>query len=186
MTSSLLVCLFACLFVVTLCLDVGFCATRCSTMVTTDVLCVELASKDDSNPAWSLRISSMRLSALCKTNFFPKPTSELNHGLWRSDWGGRGIDSHPWGRHCWSSERGGWGKTQGELKKMLLELKLIPQELSIKILPLTEGEQEKQYVSLNLVVSLPEGSTNNVQITTFVSCTLLMYFQVLYQSSVLF
>ena len=69
---------------------------------------------------------------------------------------------------------------------MLLELKLIPQELSIKILPLTEGEQEKQYVSLNLVVSLPEGSTNNVQITTFVSCTLLMYFQVLYQSSVLF
>ena len=69
---------------------------------------------------------------------------------------------------------------------MLLELKLIPQELSIKILPLTEGEQEKQYVSLNLVVSLPEGSTNNVQITTFASCTLLMYFQVLYQSSVLF
>ena len=35
-----------------------------------------------------------------------------------------------------------------------------PQELSIKILPLTEGEQEKQYVSLNLVVSLPEGETN--------------------------
>jgi len=31
-----------------------------------------------------------------------------------------------------------------------------PKELSIKILPLTEGEQEKQYVSLNLVVSLPE------------------------------
>ena len=27
----------------------------------------------------------------------------------------------------------------------------------VKILPLTEGEQEKQYVSLNLVVTLTEG-----------------------------
>ena len=45
-------------------------------------------------------------------------------------------------------------------RNLMMKLKLYPQELSIKILPLTEGEQEKQYVSLNLVVSLPEGSTN--------------------------
>ena len=42
----------------------------------------------------------------------------------------------------------------------MIELKFRPQELSIKILPLTEGEQEKQYVSLNLVVSLPEGTND--------------------------
>jgi len=32
-----------------------------------------------------------------------------------------------------------------------------PKELTIRILPLTEGEQEKQYVSLSLVIALPEG-----------------------------
>jgi len=32
-----------------------------------------------------------------------------------------------------------------------------PKDLYIKITPLTEGEQEKQYVSLTLVIALPEG-----------------------------
>jgi len=36
-----------------------------------------------------------------------------------------------------------------------------PKDISIKITPLTEGEQEKQYVSLNLVISLPEGYPNS-------------------------
>ena len=61
------------------------------------------------------------------------------------------------------------------MKNMLMEMKFY-QELSIKILPLTEGEQEKQYVSLNLVVSLPEGKTNDKPLTpalgTSVKCTL--------------
>ena len=32
-----------------------------------------------------------------------------------------------------------------------------PAEISIKITPLTASEQEKQYVSLTLVVSIPDG-----------------------------
>ena len=42
-------------------------------MVTIDLFCGELASKDERNPLWVLRTSSMRLSALGKTNFCPKP-----------------------------------------------------------------------------------------------------------------
>ena len=42
-------------------------------MVTIEILWVELAKKDDGNPVWVLRTSSMRLSALPKTNFCPKP-----------------------------------------------------------------------------------------------------------------
>ena len=40
-----------------------------------------------------------------------------------------------------------------------------PAEISIKITPLTASEQEKQYVSLTLVVSIPDG-----KISSFMFC----------------
>ena len=42
----------------------------------------------------------------------------------------------------------------------------------VKILPLTEGEQEKQYVSLNLVVTLTEGMLLRTNGKSFTGCTL--------------
>ena len=42
----------------------------------------------------------------------------------------------------------------------------------VKILPLTEGEQEKQYVSLNLVVTLTEGMLLKTNGQSFINCTL--------------
>ena len=39
----------------------------------------------------------------------------------------------------------------------MYRLCIAAQDICIKITPLTEGEQEKQYVSLTLVISLPEG-----------------------------
>ena len=42
-------------------------------MVTTYIFCVVQARKDDSKTVWGLRSSSMRLSALGKTKFCPKP-----------------------------------------------------------------------------------------------------------------
>ena len=45
-------------------------------------------------------------------------------------------------------------------------------EVVVKILPLTEGEQEKQYVSLNLVVTLTEGMPLKTNGKSFTGCTL--------------
>ena len=42
----------------------------------------------------------------------------------------------------------------------------------VKILPLTEGEQEKQYVSLNLVVTLTEGMLPTTIGKSFIDCIL--------------
>ena len=42
----------------------------------------------------------------------------------------------------------------------------------VKILPLTEGEQEKQYVSLNLVVTLTEGMLLKTIGKSFIDCFL--------------
>ena len=42
----------------------------------------------------------------------------------------------------------------------------------VKILPLTEGEQEKQYVSLNLVVTLTEGMLLRTIGKSFIDCIL--------------